>query len=221
MYTATKNTDNTPSSLADNEINSAIEDALGGPFSGLSQDAKAAVVAALNIFGLNHEDSGCLNYGRKLLSIIMREQNVLVYTQYKHNRIYDLISLGVIDKARSYTGYRWVSIGGEESLAACGTVGKDGVMGGIRFTVQVGERRIVMPDGMKLEMGLVVNTQQDHYLDSSGETYYPYLDEEVTRNFLNIDSEYIDSTDYAVVLTEKMHRIVDKLVKTLEERIRS
>ncbi len=220
-YVAPSKADHTPSALSDSDIEDAIESALGGPFSGLSQDAKAAVVAALNSYGMNHGDAGCLDYARKLLSTIMGEKNVLVYTKYKHNRIYELVSMGVIDRARSFTGYRWVSIGGKESLAACGEAGKDGIMGGIRFTVEVGERRLVLPDGMKFEMGLVVYTQQDHYLDSTGETNYPYLDEAVTEITLNIRSEYINNTDYAILITEKMQRMVDKIIKALEERIRS
>ena len=211
-YVAPNKGNNQKTTLTKSNIDNAILKAFGGKsFGELGADAKAAVVVALHRFGQQHNDQVCKDYAKELLSRIMEEKNVLVYGQYTGDSVYEYISFGAIDNARSYTGYRHMHEDEDDSL------GKINDKAYIGFIFQVGSPRMALPDGRKDVLSSEVVAQKDYYLDASGSTRYPYMTETDAMRLLGFDAEYIKGTTHSVLITPVMDKMVKKIMDALEE----
>ena len=165
---------------------------------------KGAVVAALNEFGREHNNEQILELARQLLAEIMTERNVFVYEKYRNNPNLEYVSFAAIDRARSYTRYRYVRVGMEATMSYLG--------GGVSYVYTVGSD-VLKRTGEAQE----VTEQTDPYIRGSQTDRYAYLDEKDAKQKLDVRAEYIMQSNYAVFVTGSMEKTVQEVIRGLEQ----
>ncbi len=181
--------------LGDSEVLSAIEELLGQPFGSLPGDLQAAVISALNEYGVRHEDRQALALARRLLDQTMGDRNPLAYRKLS-GLPYECVSFGAIDRSRNYSGYRLV----EEK--SDGTQALSSMRSDKSFTFK--------PEKL-------AGRQTDAYIRGSQTEEYAYIDEAVSLKKIKCRAEYISDTEYALLVTKSMESVIKETVNRLEE----
>ena len=166
------------------------------------------MVAALNEFGREHNNEQILALARQLLSEIMTERNVFVYTKYQNNPNIEYVSFAAIDRARIYTRYRYVRVDLSATMSYLG--------GGTSYVYTVGSATLKRTGGESEALVAAVAEQADSYIRGSQTERYAYLDETDAQRKLDVRAEYIIQTEYAVMVTGKMEPTVKSVVEALE-----
>ncbi|MBO6115286.1 MAG: hypothetical protein J6P57_09555 [Lachnospiraceae bacterium] len=189
--------------FSDSELDNLINELYGASFADLDPDLQAAVVVALNRYGKMHNATNCLEYARKLLTIIMGKKNPLVYAQYEGDHTAEYISLGAVDYSRQYTGYRYVFIDGVDTISK--------ISGTTSYSFA--DRRVTKSDGETEDLVSDVGYQIDDYIKNG--TRFAYINETDAMQYLVESGEYIVDTDWAVLVTAKMEVEVSKIIEKL------
>lgn len=172
------------------DLAALVEEALGAPFAELDDRGKAAAAAALSRMGKSGNPAAAQTAGT-WLNTCVREGNRYVFRKLKGEADRYL----PLDLIASCTGYRYVY---SDSRMEVTLSKKRSVYG---FQVYRDEVRLLDQTTEKLEGS--VKVQGD----------CPYLSEEDARQYFNCEAEYIDQTEYGILLGPKE----SGLVKAVEE----
>lgn len=190
---------------SDEDIDKAIEKALGKSFGELDPEAQAAVVVALNRYGKMHNAKNCLDYARRMLTVIMNNKNPLVYAVYEDDSDNEYINLGAVDRSRSYTGFRYVYIDGVDTVTqTTGTASYSFI-----------DKRVTDSGGNTKDLTSPVGYQTDDYVKSG--TRFPYINETDAMKYMVESGEYIVDTDWGIVVTAAMELQVSKIIEQLTQ----
>ena len=191
--------------LTDSQIEDLINSLFGCSFDDLSADAQAAVVVALNRYGVMHNAENILNYARKLLTKIMNSKNPLVYAKYEADKTEEYVSMGAVDFSRSFTGYRYVTEDGTDTLSQTG--------GAASYSFK--DNRVTSADGSVSDLTASVGYQSDGYIKQG--TRFAYISEKDAASTTGMNAEYIKDTDWAVLVTPKMEVEVTRIMDAIAE----
>ncbi|MBR1628701.1 MAG: hypothetical protein IJ679_05470 [Lachnospiraceae bacterium] len=200
-------------SLSDRErerLSDLIESLFGSAFSDLPDDEKIAVLIGCVRYGNDRDNDALLNYANTLCDELVRENNPFMYHQYTGDESRMYISMAAIDRARSYTRFRYVRNGNKASLTRFGG-------NATSFVFQVGDDSIKRVDGKKETLSAEVVQQADAYIRGSSTKKYPYLAEEDAAGYLNITCEYVPESVWAALATESVNNRAQTFYDRLAE----
>lgn len=178
------------SASKEEDLAALVEEALGAPFAELDDRGKAAATAAMSRMGQSGNPAAAQTAGA-WLNICVREENRYVFRKLKGEADRYL----PLDLIASCTGYRYVYSDSRMEV----TLSKKRSV--YCFQVYRDEVRLLDQTTEKLEGS--VKVQGD----------CPYLSEEDARQYFHCEAEYIDQTEYGILLGPKE----SGLVKAVEE----
>ncbi len=198
------------SGLDGRDLNDAIQDAFGGPFSSLSDSDKASVVAGLNKFAEDRGDDELRQRAKDLLSQLLAEGNGFIYRQYLGDPSKKYVSLAAVDKCRPLTRNRCVYIGDKATMSQIAG-------GSASYVFTIGATSVQSNDGETLEMDTPTVIQSDPSIHGSQKEEYPYITEESSSQYLKDTCEYIPDTEWAILIAPSMSKKVIELLEVLDE----
>ena len=148
-------------------------------------------------FGRENNNDKVLDFARELLNEVVEEHNVFVYHQFEADTATRYVSLAAIDRARVWTRYRYVRIGNEVTMTQL-------LDGSASYSFTIGDNTVTKASGQKEQMQGKAVQQKDEYLRGSQTTKYGYLTEEDAYKYLGDTAEYIDKTEWAVLVTKSI-----------------
>ncbi len=187
-----------------------IEDMFGDAFSNLPDDEKIAVMIGCVRYGTDRDNDALLNYANTLCDQLVREDNPFLYHQYKADESRMYVSMAAVDRARSYTRFRYVRNGSKASLTRFGGSSES-------FVFQVGGNTVKRIDGKKETLSAEVVQQTDTYIRGSSTKKYPYLAEEDAAGYLSITCEYVPDSVWAALATEPVNNRAEVFYDRLAE----
>jgi len=184
------------SSLSEDDLLALVEGIFGNSFDNLSDSEKAAATAALNRIGQSGSRHGA-DLARVFLNQCVGEGNPYVFRKLKgvSTEHIPLKLIGVCG------GYRYLYSDSEKEVTL---TRRSSVY---RFTVY--SDQVTLWDGTTEKMTASVKVQN-----------LPYLAEEDAMKYFSCGAEYIDTTDYGIVLNVKMQELADEMVSASQEGAR-
>ncbi len=200
-----------PGGLNTDNINLAIEDALGVDPNALSSDDGAAVIAALTAYQDVHGDGNDdLNKRiQELLQELIDAHNAFLYRQYLKDDSREYVSLAAVSRCRKYTKFRLVE---KEGISTMSQIAG----GSASYGFEVGEKGVIKNNGSKEKMNVACVSQTDEYLYGSKMTLYPYISEDSSGKYLYCTCAYIKNTEWAVLITPATDKKIAQLLDYLD-----
>lgn len=179
--------------MSEADIRRILEDTLGTSFDDASQKDKAAATAAMNRLAQSGSRPAA-NLARIFLNQCVDESNPYVFLKLKGEAA-EHIPLRLIGTC---CGYRYVYSDSKKEV----TLTKKSKV--YRFTVY--SDQVVLQDGTEQQLSTSVKVQT-----------LPYLAEEDALLCFQCQAEYIDTTEYGVVLNGEMQKRVEELLAAFQE----
>ncbi len=184
---------NPAAGMSEADIRRILEDTLGTSFDDASQKDKAAATAAMNRLAQSGSRPAA-NLARIFLNQCVDESNPYVFLKLKGEAA-EHIPLRLIGTC---CGYRYVYSDSKKEV----TLTKKSKV--YRFTVY--SDQVVLQDGTEQQLSASVKVQT-----------LPYLAEEDALLCFQCQAEYIDTTEYGVVLNGEMQKRVEELLAAFQE----
>ncbi len=125
----------------------------------------------------------------------------------------EYVSLGAVDRCRDYSFFRIASKNGAEAMAS--------TRGSSSYVFVAGVRSARSQNDEKVELKQKPIAQTDRYISTfAGKdtaTRYTYISEEDANKCLDNSCQYIQDTDWAVLITPKMTPQISSLLNALDK----
>jgi len=185
---------NSISSLSENELNSILEDVLGGSFSSLDESGKVVAAVALELAGEAGNDKAKA-MAKNYIEICANEKNIYVYdTAYDGATL--LVNLNTVGKT---TAYRYVyKSSGKEGTLAKGTTSYKFKIGSVKMTISPDNTEVNMGKAPKLKYGSL------------------YISDGTVKEYFNLSAYAIKKASYSAVLNGKMETKAEALLEAFK-----
>ncbi len=185
--------DNPAAGMSEADIRSILETVLGSSFDDANDKNKAEATAAMNRLGQSGSRAAA-NLARIFLSQCVKEDNPYIFLKLRGESAehIPLRSIGICG------GYRYVYSDSQKEV----TLTKKSRV--YRFSVY-GDK-VAVQGGKEEQLTSPVKVQS-----------LPYLAEADASSYFRCQAEYIDTTDYGVVLNEEMQKRVEELLSAFQE----
>ena len=144
---------------------------------------------------------------------MLKSGSPFIYRQYLPDKAYEYVSLAAVDRCRAYSGFRIATKNGVEGMAQ--------VRGSASYVFTVGSRTVIKSDEKREDLKQKAVSQQDSYISrENGKDYgtrYTYIEERDAKRFLNNECVYIPGTDWAVLVTPNVSRLLKDFLEALDE----
>lgn len=179
--------------MSEADIRSILETVLGSSFDDANDKNKAEATAAMNRLGQSGSRAAA-NLARIFLSQCVKEDNPYIFLKLRGESAehIPLRSIGICG------GYRYVYSDSQKEV----TLTKKSRV--YRFSVY-GDK-VAVQGGKEEQLTSPVKVQS-----------LPYLAEADASSYFRCQAEYIDTTDYGVVLNEEMQKRVEELISAFQE----
>ena len=175
-------------------------------------DQKAAVIAALAEAAQEYGNDELMDYAIGLLQGQIDKRNTCIYRQYMDDLSREYVSLGAIDRCRVKSGFRYVRKQNDVTMSQ--------VFGGsASYTFTVGSKNVSKNNGDTNQLSANAAEQTDPYLRQNSETKYGYIPEEDAQKFLGNTCVYINTTDWAVLVTPSGKDVIEETARAINEYI--
>ena len=194
--TGTGSSATNPTTMSEQMLKNAIEQALGGSFSELSADGKVAAAVAMDRLYDNYSNVNAKTLAKQFITTCASEDSPYVYAKLSGHSETEYISLAIIGN-RVVTPYRYVYSDFREEATM--------THGSTSYRFRVGARVVTFAD---------MTTQSIDRYKVEFQTV-PYIDEDTAKTYFGCEAEYIADTNYSVCVNKKVAEQADQLYNTL------
>ena len=185
-----------PTTMSEQMLKNAIEQALGGSFSELGADGKVAAAVAMDRLYDNYSNVNAKTLAKQFITTCASENSPYVYAKLSGHSETEYISLAIIGN-RVVTPYRYVYSDFREEATM--------THGSTSYRFRVGARVVTFSD---------MTTQSIDRYKVEFQTV-PYIDEDTAKTYFGCEAEYIADTNYSVCVNKKVAEQADQLYNTL------
>ena len=185
-----------PTTMSEQMLKNAIEQALGGSFSELGADGKVAAAVAMDRLYDNYSNVNAKTLAKQFITTCASENSPYVYAKLSGHSETEYISLAIIGN-RVVTPYRYVYSDFREEATM--------THGSTSYRFRVGARVVTFSD---------MTTQSIDRYRVEFQTV-PYIDEDTAKTYFGCEAEYIADTNYSVCVNKKVAEQADQLYNTL------
>ena len=185
-----------PTTMSEQMLKNAIEQALGGSFSELGADGKVAAAVAMDRLYDNYSNVNAKTLAKQFITTCASENSPYVYAKLSGHSETEYISLAIIGN-RVVTPYRYVYSDFREEATM--------THGSTSYRFRVGSRVVTFAD---------MTTQSIDRYKVEFQTV-PYIDEDTAKTYFGCEAEYIADTNYSVCVNKKVAEQADQLYNTL------
>ncbi len=182
--------------------------ALGPVFDGLDPEGQAALVAALAEAAQNSGNDDLLQYAKDLLDELLKNKNTAIYKQYLPDKSREYVSLAAMDKCRRASGFRYVRRGSTVTMSQL-------YRGSASYSFTIGTNKVVKNNGDEGQLSVNAAEQADNYIRPGSSAKYGYLAEGDALKYLGCGGVYIQTTDWAILITPGMEKTIEEVAEIL------
>ncbi len=186
------------------------EAALGAVFNGLDDKGRAALVAALAEAAESSGNDELLQYAKDLLEDLLKSKNTAIYKQYLPDKSREYVSLAAMDKCRRHSGFRYVRRGSNVTMSQL-------YQGSASYIFTIGSNKAVNNNGDDVTLSTNVVEQADTYIRPGSSAKYGYVSEGDALKYLGCEGVYIQTTDWAILVTPGMADTIKEVAAILNE----